>query len=65
MIAQTINRMMGGTLVGPWDIDQLDNAAIDAIMEIAHGLPAIRQAARQIEDAKASIRSRNPSMKRR
>lgn len=64
VIAQQINRVLGGALVGPWDLPYLDDATLDAFKALNQDLPTMRRGIETIEAAKAAIRARHPALRR-
>lgn len=64
LVAQRINRTLGGAFVGPWDVDDLDDGTIEAILSVGSDLETLRRAHRQIENAFERARKRHPTYRK-
>lgn len=62
--AQTINRILGGPFVGPWDVDQLDDVTLDTIMALAQDLPNYRKGQAEVEKKLAEWRNGHPTYRK-
>lgn len=56
LLAQKVNRLMGGAVVAPWEIDQLPEGAVDAVLALEQ-MAAYRQGMSQVEDVFARWRA--------
>ena len=54
--AQVVNRVMGGVMVTPWDIDQMPNDWLDAFDVLVWQLPDMRSAQAKINAKMAELR---------
>lgn len=56
LLAQRINRVSGGAVIAPWEVDQLPETWLDAFVALTDDLPEIRaaraEAARTVEEVK-------------
>lgn len=50
--------MLGGAVVGPWDIDELDDATLDLFLGMTTDLPRLQAANARIEAVKTEWRRR-------
>lgn len=67
LLAAKINRVLGGALVGPWDVDQLDEATLDTFqaMDDYKASAALRVQHKQvIEGLFARHRQRHPTYRK-
>ncbi|HLC04074.1 MAG TPA: hypothetical protein VJK02_13635 [Anaerolineales bacterium] len=65
LLARKINAAMGGAVVGPWDIDQLDDTTVDMILGLAEDLPGLKAGQQKIEGELQAWRMRHPTYKDR
>ncbi|RJX20822.1 MAG: hypothetical protein C4570_03435 [Ammonifex sp.] len=40
ILAQMVNRVLGGAFVAPWEVDELDDTLLDAIQAVGAGAQA-------------------------
>lgn len=57
-LAREMNRALGGTLLGPWDVSALDDGTIDLLLSLNRDMPGIQAAGQRIEAIKQRIRDR-------
>ena len=60
-IAYAINTQAGGPLIGAWQVDQLPQDWINALLAVSKGLPKMKEGMRIIEKVKAEIISKHPT----
>ena len=65
LIAQKINAVLGGPIVGPWDVPDLDDVSIDILLGLVESLPSMRKGMTTIEEIKNRIRRSHPSFGQR
>jgi hypothetical protein len=63
LIARRINALLGGAFVAPWEIGELDDATIDAILCLDN-LPAYQKGYREVQDYVTAWRKRHPTYKK-
>lgn len=60
LLAQRINRASGGTVIAPWEVDQLPWTWLDAFAALTDDLPAMRraraEAAAKVEEVKKRLK---------
>jgi hypothetical protein len=61
MLARMVNAVLGGAAVGPWDIADLDDNSLDAILAFVYDVPGAQAAMAEIEAEKARIRAEHPT----
>lgn len=64
IVARKINGVMGGALVGPWDVDRLDDITIDTIISFSDDLPAFRESIEDTERGFAEWRAKHPTYRK-
>ena len=62
-IANAINAQSGGVVVSPWEVDQLPQDWIDAIMAVSRGLPKMQEGMRKIKQVKDKIVAKHETYK--
>jgi hypothetical protein len=55
--AQMINRVLGGALVAPWEVDELPNEWLDVFRAMAVELPELRQGKQRVQERLAQWRA--------
>lgn len=58
-LAKVINTELGGAFVGPWDIGDLPDEWIDAIVGMATVVPRMAESKGKVEAALEAIRKKN------
>lgn len=56
LMAQAINRIMGGALVTPWNLNDLPDDWLDAFSALAYDLPEMRAGQSKVDAALAKLR---------
>ena len=64
IMARKINGVLGGALIAPWEVDQLDDCTIDTIMAWADDLPRYRAVKKQNEADAAAWRAKHPTYRK-
>ncbi len=59
--ARQINAALGGPFVAPWELDELPDVEIDAILSLQQDTSMAREANARIEARKAQIRAAHPT----
>lgn len=54
--AQLVNRLMGGVMVTPWNVDELPNDWLDAFDALVWELPSMREGQAKINAKLAELR---------
>ena len=57
--AQTINRVLGGAVMLPWDVPDLSWEWIEVMMAIENGLPQLKSGKKAVESALDKWRKRS------
>jgi hypothetical protein len=63
-VARLINRIMGGALVGPWDIGDLDDVTIDAILAFGQDYTKAVEAEREVQRILQKVRDSHPTYRK-
>ncbi len=61
--ARSINAVMGGALVAPWEVDKLDDPTIDAILAVAE-LPAMKRAQAEVDKMFREFEKQHPTFRK-
>ena len=64
LLARKVNIALGGAVVGPWDIDRLDDVTLDAIAAMVDDLPGMQKSLRLIDDAFSKMRQEHPTYRK-
>lgn len=59
--AQAINRLSGGNIVAPWEVEQLPEEWLIAYSKLAEQLPTLREKVQRIEATRQAILSKHPT----
>jgi len=62
--AQKINRLSGGALVAPWEVDELSDEWLDAYAALDRDLPARQEAQAKVAAAFARFRAAHPTYRK-
>lgn len=62
-MARKINGALGGPFVAPWEVDELPEDWIDAVLGLTDRLPKMQQGRRQVEKKLEELRKRHPNYK--
>lgn len=63
-MARMINQALGGAFVAPWDVDDLSDDFIDAVLGMVVDLPKIAASMQKVEDIKAKWRAGHPTYRK-
>lgn len=63
-IAQKVNSVIGGALVGPWDIGIMDPDLIDILIAVADELPSIERGRAQIKKKIGDWKANHPTYRK-
>jgi hypothetical protein len=59
MIAQRINKAMGGAMIAPWELDELPEDWLDALMGMGTDLSNYRSGKAKVEEIFAKWRNKH------
>ena len=65
ILARKLNAALGGAVVGPWDVDRLDDATLDVVLGYSEGFPALLAGQRKVEADLQKGRMSHPTFKDR
>jgi len=64
MLARRVNAALGGALVGPWDIPDMDQATLEVLLAYVDDLPSMRMGRQKVEAFMANWRASHPTYRK-
>jgi hypothetical protein len=64
LLARKVNQALGGALVGPWDIPQLDEATLTVLQAFVDDFPGIQSGQAKVEAHLAAWRAKHPTYRK-
>jgi hypothetical protein len=61
ILARKVNAVLGGVLVGPWDIPDMDEATLQIMTSYVDDLPVMQAGRAKVEGLRAKWRADHPT----